>query len=91
MKRYLIILYIFIIVFGYIIINAFEQYKTPVILTYQEYTVQAGDTLWSIAEKFPHDDIRELVYLIRTASHADPVVHPGELLLIPIIKTENNQ
>ena len=46
------------------------------------YTVQAGDTLWDIAEGID-GDIRETVYLIRKHNGIDPRIYPGQVILIP--------
>lgn len=51
-----------------------------------EYTVQPGDTLWSIAGEFnqPGKDVRELIYNIRKVNDISPVIHPGQVVLVPV-------
>ncbi|HWC35668.1 MAG TPA: LysM peptidoglycan-binding domain-containing protein [Mycobacteriales bacterium] len=48
-------------------------------------TVQAGDTLWSVAERVaPHADTRDVVAQIQTLNRlSGAVVVPGERLVVP--------
>lgn len=48
-------------------------------------TVQAGDTLWSVAERVaPHADTREVVAEIQSLNKlASAMVEPGEQLVVP--------
>jgi Tfp pilus assembly protein FimV len=50
-------------------------------------TVQAGDTLWSVAQRVaPHADTRAVVAEIQSLNRIhDAVVVPGERLVVPII------
>ncbi|MCR4427398.1 MAG: LysM peptidoglycan-binding domain-containing protein [Firmicutes bacterium] len=51
-----------------------------------QVAVRSGDTLWSIARKFSGDgrDLRRAVYRIRQVNNLDtPIIHPGQLILIP--------
>lgn len=52
---------------------------------YQTVTVQAGDTLWSIAAaRYPRDDTRERVdEILRVNGRHSPSVYPGEQLKVP--------
>jgi LysM repeat protein len=52
---------------------------------YETVTVQAGDTLWSIASaRYPGRDVRNEVWRIEQANHLrTPEVMPGQTLLVP--------
>lgn len=57
----------------------------PIKCTYTEYTVQPGDTLWSISSScnLPQD-IRKTVYEIRDKNQLETaIIQPGQTLLIP--------
>ncbi len=48
------------------------------------YTVQPGDTLWSIAEKHWTGDPREGVWNLERSNHLDSAeITPGQVLLVP--------
>jgi nucleoid-associated protein YgaU len=49
---------------------------------YETVTVQAGDTLWSLAERrYPNEDVRGRVAQIeRENGLSDPVLHTGQTL-----------
>ncbi len=52
---------------------------------YARYTVQGGDTLWSIAKTYrPDADPREIVWEIQQASDATALIRPGQVLLVPV-------
>jgi hypothetical protein len=52
--------------------------------TYTPYTVQANDTLWSIAEQCElKQDISKTVYEIREKNGITPIIHEGQTILIP--------
>lgn len=54
-------------------------------ISYRIYTVQEGDTLWSISSRCNlEQDIRETVYMIREKNNITPVIHPGQELLVPV-------
>lgn len=48
------------------------------------YTVQAGDTLWSIAEGHMAGDVREAIWRIQEENDLpDATIVPGQELVIP--------
>jgi LysM repeat protein len=50
----------------------------------QRYTVEPGDTLWSIATAHHAGDPREGVWEIRRRNHLDSAtIVPGQVLVIP--------
>jgi LysM repeat protein len=54
--------------------------------TYDQYTVNAGDTLWHIARRISpdHVDVRDTVHLIKRANHLDSsLIQPGQELIVP--------
>lgn len=53
--------------------------------SYKSYSIQAGDTLWGIAEQCDlKQDVRKTVYLIREKNDITPVIVPGQEILIPV-------
>lgn len=52
---------------------------------YQQVTVRAGDTLWSIAaQRYPNADPRDKVdEILRANRLSGPEVYPGEQLRVP--------
>ncbi len=59
--------------------------RTPEVLP-NEYIVEAGDSLWSIASESagPESDIRRLVAEIgRISKVEDGNIYPGQVLLVP--------
>ena len=55
--------------------------------TYTLYTVQPNDTLWSIAEQCElKQDIRETVYEIREKNGITPIIHEGQVILVPEVR-----
>jgi len=69
------------------LVGAFDASgKEPI--DYIEVSVNAGDTLWNIAEYHgPEDvDIREVVYLIAEANDIkNNMIYPGDTLMIPVL------
>lgn len=59
----------------------------PELVTYH-YTVEAGDTLWSVAAKYTSDeeDVREVIWRIRTDSGIgrSEYIQPGQKLVIRV-------
>ncbi len=54
--------------------------------SYDQYTVNAGDTLWHIARSISpnHIDIRDTVYLIKRANRLETsIIQPGQELIVP--------
>lgn len=48
------------------------------------YVVQAGDTLWAIAESHYDGDPREAVWRIEQRNHLrGSAIHPGQKLVLP--------
>ncbi len=63
--------------------NAESLMKT----TYMEISVQSGDTLWNLAEKFGSDDkdIREIVFEIcKLNDISASSIFPGQTIRIPV-------
>jgi hypothetical protein len=48
------------------------------------YTVQYGDTLYTIAQRFdPHDDPRVVVWTIQHENGIGAEIHPGQQIVVP--------
>lgn len=69
-----------------VISNSNRKYTKPMEITvYEEYTVTSQDSsIWQIAEKYPHKDIRRFVWEIQKASNTTAVIHEGQILMIPL-------
>ena len=69
---------------GYILV----QPKTE--MHYTQHTVQAGETVWGIAEKYSGMQVQtfnEFVFCIQSEKHlAGKYIQPGDVLLIPLEK-----
>lgn len=52
--------------------------------TEAEYTIRAGDTLWSIAEENANEcqDLREYVYQLKQANNIDSTLEVGQNIII---------
>lgn len=59
----------------------------PHLITYQ-HTVEAGDTLWSVAARYTsaEEDVREVIWRIREDSGLDrnKPLQPGQLLIVRV-------
>lgn len=70
-----------------ILSTGFKEDLKPVTCT---YTVQSGDTVWSIADKYMSQqdgvrDKRELVFIIRQANNLKScIIYAGQKLIIPL-------
>ncbi|MCL6443144.1 MAG: LysM peptidoglycan-binding domain-containing protein [Alicyclobacillus sp.] len=68
-----------------------RQGNVPSTACYGRYTVQQGDTVWSIAEKVRKKDwnVQAIEYWIVQHNHindATAEIYPGETLIIPIMR-----
>lgn len=82
-QRLLIALVTALVLLGGAVLSvAAKAERSPVPLT---VTVQAGDTLWEIAERHGKGrDPRAMVYAIRQANGLPSAdIHPGQVLVIP--------
>lgn len=90
MRKVLLVLFIVsILVANYLVItngiNTYGDSETD----YIEYSVQQGDTLWSIAKRYSPDDldIREYIYYIeKFNSLENTVIKRNQILKLPIIE-----
>lgn len=76
----------FLIVVSILLVSFKKLPSEAIPITYVEYTVQPGDTLWSIASKYPHNDVQSLIYDIERASDTSALIRVGQELRIPIEK-----
>ena len=54
---------------------------------YEEYVVEPGDTLWSIAgERNDGRDVREVIWEIQEINSITPIIHVGQALLVPEVE-----
>ena len=77
---------IFLVIFMSILSMSFSNGEKP-IENYVNIQVRSGDTVWIIAGRNAsnEEDIRELVYAIRTINELDrnALIYPGQILKIP--------
>lgn len=67
--------------FGYFDASSMDE------ITYQEYKVQVGDTLWQIAREIGSEntDVRQTIYEIcKTNNISAETLFAGSILLIPV-------
>ena len=58
--------------------------ELPEPMTTATVTVNAGDTLWTLAEKLSPDSPRETIYTIKKLNALkDDLIYPGQTLVIP--------
>jgi predicted Zn-dependent protease len=74
-----------LVVAGFTLGRGSSQAAGPIVR--HHVTVEAGETLWSVAARIaPHDDPRLVVADIESLNHlAGAEVEPGQLLLVPAI------
>lgn len=80
LKRLMIVLFIALSIYA-----AFTRINEKQINYIEaEYTVQAGDTLWSIAEENANEcqDLREYVYQLKQANNIDSTLEVGQNIII---------
>ena len=80
----LVLIVIYCICFVLFMNHNKSQEKPIKITVYEIYTVMPGDTIWSVAEMYKHDDIRQLVYEIKKANNATSIIQAGQELKVPI-------
>ena len=52
---------------------------------YISHTVEAGQTLWSIAVHYRSDaDPREIIYSVREINEIGATIYPGQVVLVPV-------
>lgn len=73
----------FIIVNLMILVSLFNVCFAKTEIVTEDYTVAAGDTLWSIACKNAETDIREYIYELREINNLnDCMIYPGQTIKI---------
>ncbi len=87
LKRFLISMSIIILISLFsvnLIISSILSHGDDIKI-YNPHTVTKGETIWSIASQYNHDDIRDLVYEIGIENNlTNFVIVPGQILRIPI-------
>lgn len=78
-KRFILSLTVLILV----IISIFKLSFAEIKVQTENYTVAAGDTLWSIACENATGDVREYVYNLRQINNLeDCIIYPGQVIQI---------
>lgn len=83
-RRFSLIIIIVSVIFVSLISSTTAYgYKTP---KYEKITVRAGDTLWSIAQKYiKQGDIRENIYKLQIKNNlTDTTIYEGMEIKIPV-------
>lgn len=83
-----IVLLTFIFVMAFNIMSGALIANGEAINTYDTITVEAGDTLWSIAKSAmtENDDIREVIFDIQQLNNMESdTIKPGQLIKVPVL------
>lgn len=71
-------------------IGVFTLFQPATQISYVRHTVQAGETVWQIAENFSGQQIKplnEFSWMISKENGLEGKhIHPGDQLLIPLVK-----
>ena len=83
MKNFGIILVVFLVVLAFVFMPG---NPVPDEYTIQEYTVQTGDTLWSIGRNTiePGENIQAWLHETRKLNNIDPDLKPGQKIFLPV-------
>lgn len=86
MKKFITMCLVAIMIVGLltVCVNAMQK---PDIVGYDTYTVRSGDTLWAIAQEsngWNRMDAYEIINDIEEASDCSSLIHPGDVVYIPI-------
>ena len=73
---------IVLLAFMSLLISVCKQTNNEFVI--EDYIVQSGDTLWSIATTYkePGQDIREYIYDIQVLNNIDCIIYPGQIIKI---------
>lgn len=64
-----------------------EVYSSPYQISYEEFQVAKGDTLWTIAKIYlpKNKDIRKMIYEIKQINNlTSGYIYPGDIIKIPL-------
>lgn len=83
-----VLICIMILVFaGYTLIGASDA-EAAAVKTYAQVTIQDGDNLWSLVERYNEDadiNTRDVIYEIYDINGIDADdIHPGDVIFIPV-------
>lgn len=85
-KRFMFLSILFVSIFVFASMATLNAYSKD-IPQYNYITVEDGDTLWSIATNYSHNntDIRELVYKISNENSIyNASIYPGDVIKVPM-------